>query len=59
MAHRRVMPAQHAALLAASACTRFGVFYAGVASAEDPAATIEPQRARLQEAQGHDRERRQ
>ena len=38
--------ASAAALLAASACTRFGVFYAGVASAEDPAA-IEPQRARL------------
>jgi formate-dependent nitrite reductase membrane component NrfD len=38
-----------AALLAGSACTRFGVFYAGVASAEDPAATIEPQRARLAE----------
>lgn len=38
--------AASAALLAASACTRFGVFYAGVASAEDPAATIEPQRAR-------------
>ena len=43
--------AASAALLAASACTRFGVFYAGVASAEDPAATIEPQRARLQKAQ--------
>jgi hypothetical protein len=43
--------AASAALLAASACTRFGVFYAGVASAEDPAATIEPQRARLQQAQ--------
>jgi uncharacterized membrane protein YebE (DUF533 family) len=38
-----------AALLAASACTRFGVFHAGMASAQDPAATIEPQRARLQE----------
>jgi hypothetical protein len=35
------------ALLAASACTRFGVYHAGVASAENPAATIEPQRARL------------
>jgi len=44
-----------AALLAGSACTRFGVFFAGVASAEDPAATIGPQRARLQEAQGDDR----
>ncbi|HEX9063486.1 MAG TPA: NrfD/PsrC family molybdoenzyme membrane anchor subunit [Streptosporangiaceae bacterium] len=36
-----------AALLAASACTRFGVFYAGMDSAKDPAATIEPQKARL------------
>jgi DMSO reductase anchor subunit len=35
-----------AALLAASACTRFGVFHAGVASALDPAATIRPQRER-------------
>jgi formate-dependent nitrite reductase membrane component NrfD len=42
--------ASAAALLAASACTRFGVFYAGVASAEDPAATIEPQRARAAQA---------
>ncbi|HVB06802.1 MAG TPA: NrfD/PsrC family molybdoenzyme membrane anchor subunit [Acidimicrobiales bacterium] len=37
-----------AALLAASACTRFGLFYGGVASADDPAATIGPQRARLE-----------
>jgi hypothetical protein len=36
-----------AALLAGSACTRFGVFYAGVASANDPRSTIRPQRARL------------
>jgi hypothetical protein len=41
-----------AALLTASACTRFGVFYAGVASAEDPAATIEPQRARASARDG-------
>ena len=34
------------ALLAASACTRFGVFHAGINSAQDPAATVEPQRAR-------------
>jgi Polysulphide reductase, NrfD len=47
---RAVRLASATALLAASACTRFGVFYAGVASAEDPAATIEPQRARLREA---------
>jgi Polysulphide reductase, NrfD len=32
------------ALLAASACTRFGVFRAGIASAQDPQATVEPQR---------------
>ena len=43
--------AASAALLAASACTRFGVFYAGIASAQDPAATIEPQRARLRQAE--------
>ncbi|MFF3565386.1 NrfD/PsrC family molybdoenzyme membrane anchor subunit [Streptomyces sp. NPDC002574] len=33
-----------AALLAASACTRFGVFYAGTASANDPKYTVAPQR---------------
>lgn len=33
------------ALLAGSACTRFGVFAAGLASAEDPAYTVLPQRA--------------
>jgi formate-dependent nitrite reductase membrane component NrfD len=38
------------ALLASSALTRFGVFYAGLASANDPAATIQPQRARLDRA---------
>jgi hypothetical protein len=36
-----------AALLSASACTRFGVFEAGRQSAADPAYTVEPQRARL------------
>jgi hypothetical protein len=35
------------ALLAGSACTRFGTFHAGVASAKDPKYTVEPQRARL------------
>jgi hypothetical protein len=35
------------ALLASSACTRFGIFHAGVASAEDPRHTIQPQRARV------------
>ncbi|GAO10423.1 NrfD/PsrC family molybdoenzyme membrane anchor subunit [Streptomyces lydicamycinicus] len=33
------------ALLAGSACTRFGVFAAGLASARDPAYTVLPQRA--------------
>ncbi|MFJ9346574.1 NrfD/PsrC family molybdoenzyme membrane anchor subunit [Streptomyces sp. NPDC101237] len=33
------------ALLAGSACTRFGVFAAGVASAEDPKYSVVPQRA--------------
>ncbi|SCD71997.1 hypothetical protein GA0115239_106520 [Streptomyces sp. BpilaLS-43] len=32
------------ALLAGSVCTRFGVFAAGIASAEDPAHTVGPQR---------------
>jgi formate-dependent nitrite reductase membrane component NrfD len=35
------------ALLAGSACTRFGIFRAGIASADDPRYTVEPQRARL------------
>ena len=34
------------ALLTGAALTRFGIFHAGVASAEDPASTIEPQRER-------------
>lgn len=36
-----------AALMAGSVCTRFGVFYAGVASAKDPRYTVVPQRERL------------
>jgi formate-dependent nitrite reductase membrane component NrfD len=39
-----------AALLAASACTRFGVFEAGMASARDPKYTVVPQRERLEAA---------
>ncbi|NKZ06816.1 NrfD/PsrC family molybdoenzyme membrane anchor subunit [Actinomadura latina] len=35
------------ALLAGSACTRFGIFYAGVQSAEDPKYTVVPQRERV------------
>ncbi|WP_459184128.1 NrfD/PsrC family molybdoenzyme membrane anchor subunit [Streptomyces sp.] len=38
-----------AALLAASACTRFGVFEAGLASARDPKYTVVPQRERLKQ----------
>jgi hypothetical protein len=38
-----------AALMAASALTRFGVFEAGRASARDPKHTIGPQRQRLRE----------
>ncbi|MER6630928.1 NrfD/PsrC family molybdoenzyme membrane anchor subunit [Streptomyces sp. NPDC000987] len=37
-----------AALLTGSALLRFGVFHAGVASAEDPRYTVVPQRARLE-----------
>jgi hypothetical protein len=36
-----------AALLAGSACTRFGIFEAGQASARDPKYTIVPQRERV------------
>ena len=36
-----------AALVAASALTRFGVFEAGRASSEDPKYTVRPQRERL------------
>ncbi|MEW2544242.1 NrfD/PsrC family molybdoenzyme membrane anchor subunit [Streptomyces sp. NPDC047002] len=38
-----------ALLLAGSACTRFGIFAAGVASADDPAYTVGPQRRRIEE----------
>ncbi len=36
-----------AALLAGSACTRFGIFEAGQQSARDPKYTVVPQRERL------------
>ncbi len=36
-----------AALLAASACARFGIFEAGLQSARDPSYTVTPQRERL------------
>ncbi|RCG30187.1 polysulfide reductase [Sphaerisporangium album] len=44
---RAAAVASGAALMAASACIRLGVFSAGVASSEDPAYTVVPQRARL------------
>ena len=48
--HRALRTGSGLALLAASACTRFAVFFAGRASAEDPAATVKPQRERLARA---------
>ncbi|MER6130359.1 polysulfide reductase, partial [Streptomyces sp. NPDC001795] len=41
-----------AALLTGSAALRFGVFQAGVASAEDPKYTVVPQRERLRARAG-------
>ena len=41
-----------AALLTGSAALRFGVFHAGVASAQDPAYTVVPQRERLRARSG-------
>ncbi|MFI0408128.1 NrfD/PsrC family molybdoenzyme membrane anchor subunit [Actinomadura sp. 3N508] len=40
------------ALLAGSACTRFGVFHAGMQSARDPKYTVIPQRERVRAAAG-------
>ncbi|WP_242488578.1 NrfD/PsrC family molybdoenzyme membrane anchor subunit [Streptomyces sp. DSM 110735] len=45
---RRLAVGAGAALLAGSAALRFGVFHAGVASAEDPKYTVVPQRERLE-----------
>ncbi|MFF1419528.1 NrfD/PsrC family molybdoenzyme membrane anchor subunit [Streptomyces sp. NPDC058280] len=47
---RRTTVGSGALLLAGSACTRFGIFAAGIASAEDPAYTVLPQRARKERA---------
>lgn len=44
---RRAAVLAGAAALAGSACTRFAIFYAGVASAHDPKYTVVPQRERL------------
>ncbi|WP_234376915.1 NrfD/PsrC family molybdoenzyme membrane anchor subunit [Streptomyces sp. TP-A0356] len=47
LGHRRgAAVASGLALLAGSVCTRFGVFAAGIASAEDPRYTVVPQRER-------------
>lgn len=45
--------ASGAALLAGSALTRFGIFKAGVASAQDPKYTVVPQRERLEQQKAH------
>jgi hypothetical protein len=45
---RTVAVLSGAALMAGSACTRFGVFEAGQASARDPKYTVVPQRERLE-----------
>ena len=45
--NRAVSALSGAALLAASAATRWGVFHAGLASAGDPRYTVAPQRERL------------
>ncbi len=51
---RRIAAASGAALLAASACTRFGIFHAGQQSARDPKYTVVPQRERVDARQnGH------
>ncbi|NJQ02649.1 NrfD/PsrC family molybdoenzyme membrane anchor subunit [Streptomyces zingiberis] len=47
--YRGAAVASGLALLAGSACTRFGVFHAGIASAEDPKYTVVPQRERLEQ----------
>ena len=44
---RAVSALSGAVLLAASAATRFGIFHAGLASANDPKYTVIPQRERL------------
>ena len=45
---RTVAVLSGAALLAGSACTRFGVFEAGQESAKDPKYTVVPQRERVE-----------
>jgi hypothetical protein len=55
---RVVSAASGAALLAASAATRFGIFHAGMASAADPKYTVVPQRERIR-ARERDQARRE
>ena len=51
---RRIAAASGVSLLAASACTRFGIFHAGQQSARDPKYTVVPQREQLSQRQnGH------
>jgi formate-dependent nitrite reductase membrane component NrfD len=47
--NRRIAAAAGSSFLAASVCTRFGIFYAGQASARDPKYTVVPQRERVQQ----------
>jgi hypothetical protein len=48
-ARRAIAAASGAALLSASAATRWGIFHAGMESARDPRYTVIPQRQRLDE----------
>jgi hypothetical protein len=50
---RAVSAVAGAALMAASASTRFGIFHAGQESARDPKYTVVPQRERLNARNGH------
>lgn len=43
-----------AALIAGSACTRFGILNAGIEAAKDPRYTVEPQKRRLAAREGRD-----
>jgi len=49
--YRTAAIAGGAAAVIASGCTRFGIFHAGVASAQDPKYTVIPQRGRLDDRQ--------
>jgi formate-dependent nitrite reductase membrane component NrfD len=46
--HRSAAAVSGLALMAGSACTRFGIFEAGLESAKDPRYTVTPQRERLE-----------